>query len=277
MSKNPKGGTLPPPRNSKWSQAMQRTTRVYTDQHGRKYEAVVEIKTNMPLQVRPLFVAPLYPPDKFLKVVDAVQGVVEVDYTSWIAERRAAHDRFERRRHEVAIDKFGGQAQNAIKQGDPSLRQIMGSGPDPVGQIEAARDGDPWVLGLSDERPKWADGIDKATGKQYFPREQTEYVRPWLRNGNGGQEPAAPSAQTTGQPDVLAATSENAAFTPAAALLEHFPIHKTNGRYLFSDGTVEQCESKEAAIEREQEIRANRAEAADNAEVGTGVGSGWEE
>lgn len=158
-----------------------RTTVLYTDQHGRKYEgeqdnsAVRHWKASAPLpvwvgQLIPKFRAPIMPPAAFLRpAVNELTGV-RVDYDAWDAAliegeatRRAFIGQIARALHPA-------NALEIISDPTPEVQMIAGDEPLPRLIVHAMRKGDPYLLGFSDVPPAWltaehADAIERAAGR----------------------------------------------------------------------------------------------------------------
>lgn len=169
------------------SQAANRHTANFADQHDRAHWATVENKSGHPAGV----IAPsrgwrapsgktpetmwckgkLNPPQEFLKITDTEHGVkCLVQYDDWLA----AWDQADRDRTQMLSDMI---AQDGVKHGkspgqisaeinDPpgEYLKIVGAGPGvkwPREFIVAASRGNHWCLGTSDELPKWAVPILK--------------------------------------------------------------------------------------------------------------------
>lgn len=131
------------------------------DQHGRTWGCVIELKSgdpSGPIDLLDPKGAPLMPPPRFMKVNSQKNyGELFIDYDPWIAHQRqviAAHDK---RMMGIATQQYGDAAAEKIASPPPALLHFAGPAPEPVEPILAAKAGDPWVLGFSDVRPKWAD------------------------------------------------------------------------------------------------------------------------
>lgn len=150
-----------------WSQADLRTYRKFRDQHGRRWGADVENKTQAPcgplalLAVPPLVCAPpVMPPSKYIRVSDAAGAELRIDYARWLEDLDVAWEEFELFATEQATDLYKDQAAEALKNPPAALaRRIGRDRPLRREVVLAMREGNDWVLGLSTERPNWADKV----------------------------------------------------------------------------------------------------------------------
>lgn len=149
--------------SEKFSQASQRSYRVFRDQHGRKWGADIEVKTQAPCgPLSPRFSAPLIPPQKYLKITDVAAAEITIDYDQWLADEDTARAEWQERLRQQAYRLYHDKAAEAIENPPAELLALVGRPPEPRERILAARDGKgkpgyDWLLGFSDERPKWAD------------------------------------------------------------------------------------------------------------------------
>ena len=144
-----------------FSQATNRSYRIFTDQHDREWGADIENKTQAPcgaLSAR--FKSPLRIAQKYLMLINPQSGKIEINYPLWIGELKQAHTDYaytrlmEKRRMSPANWRD-------IPDNDQGLLDVIGAPPPPVQQVLAAQAGERWVLGLDDVKPAWAD--------DYFP------------------------------------------------------------------------------------------------------------
>lgn len=150
----------------KHPQIDDRKLRVYTDEHGRKWEAIISKKTDHP-------VSPLKPrgwrapvkggqtPDRYIRFSTDDENVnqVTIDYDQLIG---AYKDAFTEWRGELV--RRGRQMLGTEFDADnpsPAVLDVVGPQPFPWQYWQACRDpqalGHAWALGLDDERPAWAD------------------------------------------------------------------------------------------------------------------------
>ena len=131
------------------------------DQHGREWGATIELKTGDPTGlIDPHFTAPIYPPPRYMKVDSRKEyGRVHIDYDGWIGMVRRAREEYDTRLLQAASALYGEAAAQKIEERPlpPALVAHVGVAPDYVEPVLAAKAGDPWILGLSQVRPKWAD------------------------------------------------------------------------------------------------------------------------
>jgi len=140
------------------SQRDVRTTRIFTDEFGRLWQATVNnlgVHAGYPVSpIMPLFDAPIYPPPHFLKITDIALGRLRTDVEGWLEQQQAAHDKYEQMKHQTAVLLYGDGAAAAIERGDRALLFRIGVPPYPVERVQAYAEGHPWVLGLDPKKPK---------------------------------------------------------------------------------------------------------------------------
>jgi len=136
-------------------------TGVYRDQHGRKFSGVLNKNTGTPVgHLNPWGWMPplptMIPPDKY-RVYNAAEREFTIDYDSWAEEYKTAASEFRDYQMQVAQKMFGARALDAITEGDAKLKQLTGEPPQDLLFIAAMKRGNPWALGLSRDKPAWAD------------------------------------------------------------------------------------------------------------------------
>ena len=132
-----------------WSQRNQKTETDFTEQHGSKYHATIEVKTGDPCGlIEPQFQAPLMPPQQFLKRVPRRPYSLQIDYAAWKAETREAWREWQKQGRDTAR-KLHGDAYNADRPFTGEILDIIGPAPTPIDPIIAAEQGNKWVLGLT--------------------------------------------------------------------------------------------------------------------------------
>jgi len=132
-----------------WSQQSQRTGTDFTDQHGRKYYATIEIKSGDPCGlIEPQFTAPVMPPQRFLKRVPRRPYDVEIDYTEWKREIRTGWAEWQSNGRAVGM-KLHGSAYDPTAEFEFDVLQIIGPAPTRIEPVLAAEQGNKWALGLS--------------------------------------------------------------------------------------------------------------------------------
>lgn len=161
------------------------------DQHGRLWGCVIELKTGDPsgnIDLLDPKSAPLVPPVAFLKVDSHRNyGRLEIDYDGWIAKQDAAWDHYRSEMLRRAQDMYGDAAPQKVEDPPPALIAAVGIPPQPVEPILAAQAEDPWVLGLSEDRPSWAD-------KFFAPKRDRQQARSDRLAFMQGADPQAPQS-----------------------------------------------------------------------------------
>lgn len=149
----------------KHPQVLDRKYRTAKDQHGRLWGGNISGKTAEPIEsLKPYgWDAPYIPAPQYVRWIDDdEQGTrrVEIDYQADLNDRLAALDQWTkelwRRGSEMAKDAFDPE--------NPSPMVLARIGPKPASPdipkaVLNEVDGYEWLLGLSDERPAWADKL----------------------------------------------------------------------------------------------------------------------
>lgn len=150
-----------------------------TDQHGRRWGCTIELTTGEPTGPIDMYrdgnvhEAPIMPPQKFLSTNSKKHhGELRIDYPAWKSSLERAHEDYNRRVLGIAQQMYKDKAVQAIEEGEPALFGLAGLPPEPIGPVEVAEAGDPWMLGLSDERPDWADAPNRPDWVDMFFRKQ---------------------------------------------------------------------------------------------------------
>jgi hypothetical protein len=169
------------------SQTNSRRYAHFIDQHGRRWGAVIEIRTGHAVGAFEPddFRAPVLPPNRHIHHVANDPVAIRIDYEGWVAESRRARLEYERRVREVATRLSAqGQVERMLAERPPELLDIVGSEPDVVDPlvIQAAKAGNPWVIRFEGDMPSAA--------RAYFPG----LVRVLGETGPGSRlrEPAIP-------------------------------------------------------------------------------------
>lgn len=132
-----------------WSQRNQRISTDFTDQHGRKYHATIEIKSGDPCGlIEPLFQAPVMPPQQFLKRVPRRPYDIVIDYDGWKREIRAAWAEWQSDGRAVGM-KLHGSAYDPSADFTFDILQVIGPAPTRIEPVLACQQGNKWALGLS--------------------------------------------------------------------------------------------------------------------------------
>lgn len=133
--------------------------RILQDQHGRRWGANIDLAANDAIGVwKPIgWSAPWYPDVESVRMrtdEETGQSRVHIDYDKMAIERKFAYDEWikVRDRHGHALH---GERYDPSK---PTLQVLHAAGPapKPVEPVIAAKNGDEWVLGRSQEMPAWA-------------------------------------------------------------------------------------------------------------------------
>ena len=158
-----------------YSQATNRSFRIFTDQHGRVWGADIENATQAPCgPISAKFKSPLRIASKYVKLADALRGVLHIDYDHWLTDLDEAHRNY---LSEVVRQKrrMSPAQPHLIKDDNPDLLLVVGEPPPPIEQVQAALSGNRWVLGISNPdtgkpeiKPDWAE--------EYFPEPVTVAV-----------------------------------------------------------------------------------------------------
>lgn len=139
-------------------QHTKRRGRKLPDQHGRMWEFQEDKACGAP--VGPInargWKDRLRTPQKY-KVYDEQNSQIRINWAQWETDLKAAHQAWGDVLRRTAISMYGQGASEAIKYPPPELLETVGEKPQPIELILAARRGNKFVLGLSDEMPKWAE------------------------------------------------------------------------------------------------------------------------
>lgn len=138
---------------------LDRTYLKAKDQHGRKWGALISKRTMAPVgAIEPLgWTAPFMPAQQYIKWRVGEEEIgysVFIDYDAMVRDREVALRDWNQRLVEVGF-KMNGQAFDARKP-TPEVLALVGPKPHPKEIPLAAQAGEPWVLGLSDRKPRWA-------------------------------------------------------------------------------------------------------------------------
>jgi len=131
------------------------------DEHGRLWGVTVEATRGKMLPVGPFeplgWTAPWYPPSQYMDLsFESFQPQVKIDYVRLIADRRVALREYQQRARRVG-QKLHGQAFRADQPPTHQMIEEIGEPPHAWQLADAARRGDRWVLGLTDQiNPKVA-------------------------------------------------------------------------------------------------------------------------
>lgn len=162
---------MPPRDNDQWSQADERSYRVFRDQHGRRWGADTEDSTGGPcgplalLAKDPLVCAPpIMPPQAYIRVTDVAAGELEINYDRWLESLDEALQDYEVFAFQQAEQLYKDQAAAMLQDMPPQLRLRIGRDrPMDRRVVLAMKAGNAWILGLSTDRPAWADQVMPTT------------------------------------------------------------------------------------------------------------------
>lgn len=132
-----------------WSQRKQRSEMTFTDQHGRPYYGATELKTGDVVGlIEMLFQAPLMPPQKYLERVPKQPYTLYINYERWENDTREARRDWEREGRQLSR-RIHGDAYDPSKPFSRDILDIIGEPPQAIEPIIAAKQGNKWVLGLT--------------------------------------------------------------------------------------------------------------------------------
>jgi hypothetical protein len=145
-------------------QPAARRFQAFRDQHERRWGAFIEIKTGDPTcTIDPIgWRAPLMPEQKYVECVRGPDGLNEagrlfINYANWIRDLKQAEADYTERLTFYAQALYGEKAGEAVHNPTPELKRYMRVEAPYWQPVYAAFKGDPWVLGLSEVKPAWAE------------------------------------------------------------------------------------------------------------------------
>lgn len=175
-------------------QQKRRRAGILRDQWDRPYFSVIDKMTGDPIgALSPKFKAPLGPPDgpEYITMQADQPGRFAIRYDRWAAflrERKAAYQALIAR---YARQMYGDKAAEAILQPPPELRRLAGSTPFPYELVEAAGQGNGYILGTRPFDPtKTADVKLRAILEEY-QQDRIDTVEE-LPTGEWGDDGAVP-------------------------------------------------------------------------------------
>lgn len=133
--------------NSKFSQASMRRHVIAYDQHDREWSMSVENSNGMPVGlISPMFSAPWRPDQNYLRINPDNVTELWIDYPQMWRDRSAALAKY----HQEAVDKASANKWPVPVKGDYDERIIstIGKPPSPLQPVEAAYQGNGWILGF---------------------------------------------------------------------------------------------------------------------------------
>ena len=132
-----------------WSQRNQRSEMTFKDQHGRKWYGAIELKTGDTTGlIQPQFTAPIVPDQKYLERVPERPYDLFINYKRWEEDIRQARTEWEREGRQLGR-KMHGDAFDPHKAFTADVLDIIGEPPEAIEPVIAARQGNTWVLGLT--------------------------------------------------------------------------------------------------------------------------------
>lgn len=132
-------------------QQKRRRPGILRDQWNRAYATVIDRATGDPIgALSPKFTAPLNPPDgpEFWRVLPEHPGRIEIRYAQWSGFLRGRRQEYLAKQERDARQMYGDKAADAIQKPPPELRRLSGTMPYPYEIIDAAAQGNGFVLGL---------------------------------------------------------------------------------------------------------------------------------
>jgi hypothetical protein len=154
-------------------QAERRAWGIFTDQHGREWESAIERDTGHPVGMMPTprFTAPWYPHAKYLTIDPVNDRKFHIDYQQMLVDHSESTADYEDASLFFAREMYGSKFAEALANPTPELLKAVGMAPKGREYIEAAAEGNPWVLGLDPDMPQWAKALEEAMhpygGKKY--------------------------------------------------------------------------------------------------------------
>lgn len=124
---------------------------VLHDQWGRKYHATMDKATGDSVgPIRPDFEAVVGLPDspQHWRHHPEHPAKIDIRYPGWIGELRAARQAWQADLERYARNLYGEKAGDALKNRPPELLNLAGGLPFPYELVEAASQGNKWILGL---------------------------------------------------------------------------------------------------------------------------------
>ena len=181
------------------SQPDKRRFSRWRDQHGREWEGVVDITNGFP--IGPLKLTgkepPLIPEQQYFIFPLLHDGTFTINYRQWIQDREKAKKVHESRRIKYARKMYGEQAGIMLKKNPPELQHAVGDEPEAVEPVLAASSGNKWVLGLSDQKPEWAN--DFSWGARQYAGQHDDEPEDWNTERLNALFPDADAEQPANQ------------------------------------------------------------------------------
>lgn len=143
------------------SQPETRLYRTFRDPHDRIWGSAVDKRTGHSVGPwEPQFEAPWYPEAKYIKHNPSDDRLILIDYDRNISDLKEAQDAYDDLRLKVAMNQYGSAFPSKLgkthEEDPPELKALVGQPPFPSAFPEAAKEGNKWVLGLTNVVPAWA-------------------------------------------------------------------------------------------------------------------------
>ena len=199
------------------TQSDKRKHAIYTDQHGRRWSCAVHVDTDEPVETPLLYKHPHNPPwlpaPKYLRFNSAERRMY-IDYPAIFADCVLAVAPWNDRLRDIALQRYGEKAHEAVASPPPEVLAILGSKPRDLEFAQAAAAGDKWVLGWTDVVPPKAQALLDARPKErHIPlepedegtdtwgAEELDVVNPFAMDGADPAVDAAVDMDETYDPD----------------------------------------------------------------------------
>jgi hypothetical protein len=153
-------------------QSRKRSYKIYTDQHGRQWGAIIENRTGDPCgPLEAQFHAPVLPLDKFV-TINSRFNKLTIRYADIILDIQDANNDWEASLREHARKMYGMGAAAVIQSPTPELLDLVGPRPKAHREIwEAAMQDNKWILGFDARKPAWAEEFFPAASAEQQKRE----------------------------------------------------------------------------------------------------------
>lgn len=163
------------------TQPERRAHTILTDRHGRQYSTYIEVDSMDPCAAitpygwtPPILWngQPFVAPSNFMHVNGKARfGFIDIRYDEWLAHTEERHRQYDDLVMNTALREFSSAAPEMVRRKDPALMRIVGDPPFPLEPIQAAKQGNKYVLGLSKAMPEWARPFftPRATVVKQFP------------------------------------------------------------------------------------------------------------
>lgn len=197
-------------------QQLQRSTKVFEDQHGREWVVTLHNANLMPVGEMYLRQCrqPIPTPSKYVRIVPSKMGKLHVHYDEWIRDIMASRLYRRERLQQVAEKSYGSAFAAALKDPPGELLAKLGPEPIPVEFVHAMKSGE----------SKWALGIRRSDGS-FYPRPKWVSDEMWQRAQAALKQVWTSGDTATGSVDEFAAgtfADEEDATIPVEAVASPF-------------------------------------------------------